>query len=139
LNPPFNSLMTDSGKSLVAFVIACETYFLGAGWAFGFPGGTKFVVIPLTAAAIAAMNSGVKACGTAGKGAGKGAGRDTGKGSGKDVGKGAGNNMFDAEGTMRAPRVLNATCQGWPASPRCGVNGAYMRVRNMMHAASQSG
>jgi len=57
-------------------------------------------VILLTAAAIAAMNSGVKACSAAGRGVDEGVGNNAGKGAGKDVGKGVGNNVFDAEGTM---------------------------------------
>jgi len=95
-------------------------------------------VILLTAAAIAAMNSGVKVCSTAGRGVDEGAGNNVGKGAGKDVGKGAGNNVFDAEGTMQAPHVLGATCQGWPASPGCGVDGAYMRVRTINDACGKS-
>jgi len=75
------------------------------------------------------MNSGVKTCSAAGKGVDKGVGKDVGKGAGEDAGKGVGNNVFDAEGTMQAPCMLNAICQGWPASPGCGVTGAYMCIR----------
>jgi len=44
-------------------------------------------VILLTAAAIAAMNSGVKACSAAGRGVDEGVGNNAGKGAGKDVGR----------------------------------------------------